>query len=285
MSKRGLGKGLGALIAINETTDQMVKEIPLRQIEPNPAQPRKEFKEENMAELAASLKLHGVLQPILVRPAGMDHYYIIAGERRFRAAQQAGFDRIPCLIQECTDQESAERALIENIQRSELSPLEEGQAYARLIDEYGLTQEQVARRVGKNRPFVTNLLGIIKLPERILDLLRNDKLSVGHLKLFLGLEDSSLQILVAEKAAKDGLSVRATEDLIRNLRDEHVKIANRGQEIIAADPLLNIAQKLSSVMQTKVAVKGNASRGKIQIEYYSKDELNRLLELWRIEID
>jgi ParB family chromosome partitioning protein len=151
VSKKGLGRGLGALITERETESSEIKEIMLADILPNPGQPRREFDEEKLAELANSIREHGLLQPILVKPEG-NRYYIIAGERRFRASKMAGLDRINCIVRDCSDQEMTEKALIENIQRADLSPVEEGRAYARLIEEYGLTQEQVAKRVGKGSP-------------------------------------------------------------------------------------------------------------------------------------
>jgi len=282
VSKKGLGKGLNALISEGGAIEQKVKEIPLNQIESNPAQPRKTFLDESLTELAESIKQHGLLQPILVRSAGLEHYYIIAGERRYRAAEIAGLHRIACLVQECTERESAERAIIENIQRDDLSPLEEGAAYARLIEEYGLTQEQIAQRVGKSRPAITNLLNVIRLPERVLQLMRENKLFLGHAKLLLGFDTPSQQVFIAEKAAAENLSVRETETFISNMREEKAtpkKLKKKRTE------LSDVAERLSSSFQTKVSIRGNDSRGRIEISYYSKEELNRLLELWKIEVE
>jgi ParB family transcriptional regulator, chromosome partitioning protein len=280
VSKKALGRGLEALIG-NTETESGIREIDLERIKPNPAQPRKDFDSESLAELSSSLKSHGLLQPILVRPID-NHYIIVAGERRYRAALQAELKKIPCIIQDCTEQEMAERALIENIQRADLSPVEEGMAYARLMKEYGLTQEQVSERVGKGRATIANLLRVIQLPERILQLIRENKISLGHAKVLLGIKDSSLQVLMADKVAKENLSVRELETLLQKLseRPSH-KINPRKYP-----PLFSqVEDKLRTSFQTKVRVKGDTGRGKIEIEYFSEEELNRLLDLWNIQIE
>ncbi|MEL1134895.1 ParB/RepB/Spo0J family partition protein [Desulfitobacterium sp. THU1] len=282
MSKKALGRGLEALIGAEPMENESSsREIELEKIKPNPDQPRKGFDQEGLEELAASLKVHGLLQPILVQ-ARDDEYIIIAGERRFRAAKLAGLSKIPCLIQSGSEQELAEKALIENIQRSDLSPVEEGMAYARLIQEYGLTQEQVAERVGKGRPTIANLLRVIQLPEPILRLIQESKLSLGHAKVLLGLKDTSLQVLLAQKVAKDNLPVRELENLILKYTDQ-IESPKPPKKI---PPVFNqIEDKLRSSFQTKVKLKGKPERGKIEIEYFSEEEFNRLLELWHIRVD
>ncbi|HEY8911485.1 MAG TPA: ParB/RepB/Spo0J family partition protein [Desulfosporosinus sp.] len=281
MSKKALGRGLQALLSDDLGDHPSIKEIPISDIVPNPEQPRKEFDPQTLRDLADSILVHGLLQPILVRPFG-EQYSIIAGERRLRAAKMAGLTKIAVIVQQCTEQEMAERALIENIQRADLSPVEEGMAYARLIDDYGMTQELVAQRVGKARATVANLLRVILLPEAVLDLLRDAKISLGHGKVLLGIKDTSLQVLVAQKAAKDQLSVRQTEELI-------VKLSERTETNKPArsySPILhNVEDRLRTSFQTKVLLKGDSKRGKIEIQYFSEDELNRLLELWNIRID
>lgn len=281
MSKKGLGRGLQALLSDELGDGLSVKEIPISDIEPNPDQPRKEFDLQALNDLADSLREHGLLQPILVRPVG-ERYCIIAGERRLRAAKIAGFTKIESIVQLCSDQEMAERALVENIQRANLSPLEEGMAYNRLIEEYGLTQELVAQRVGKARTTVANLLRVILLPEVVLELLRNEKISLGHAKVLLGIKDTSLQVLTAQKAAKEQLSVRETEDLINRLTEKTEKIKPSREYSFL---LHNIEERLQTSFQTKVILKGDSKRGKIEIQYFSEEELNRLLELWNIPID
>ncbi|TGE36542.1 ParB/RepB/Spo0J family partition protein [Desulfosporosinus fructosivorans] len=281
MSKKALGRGLQALLSDELEDNPSIKDVPISDIIPNPEQPRKDFDIEGLNELAESLRIHGLLQPVLVRPVG-EHYCIIAGERRLRAAKIAGFSKIACIVQVCTDQEMAERALIENIQRADLSPIEEGLAYSRLIEEYGMTQELVAQRVGKARTTVANLLRIILLPKVVLDLLRDEKISLGHAKILLGLKDSTIQVLTAQKAAKEQLSVRETESLINHLTD-NVKRTSPPRE--SSSLFHNVEDRLRTSFQTKVQLKGDLKRGKIEIQYFSEEELNRLLELWNIRID
>ncbi|HVJ49117.1 ParB/RepB/Spo0J family partition protein [Desulfitobacterium sp.] len=282
MSKKALGRGLSALISEDPIlADSGIRRISMSSISPNPDQPRKDFDPETLQELSASIKTHGLLQPILVKPVG-DNYIIVAGERRFRAAQLLEMEQIPCLVHECSDQEMAERALVENIQRSDLSPVEEGLAYARLIQEYGLTQEQIAERVGKGRTTIANLLRVIQLPERILQLIREEKLSLGHAKVLLGIKDSSLQVLLAEKAARENISVRELEALLIKMTDSPkiAPVKNKHTNLLAP-----VEDKLRTSFQTKVRLKGDSHRGKIEIEFYSEEELNRLLELWNIQIE
>ncbi len=283
MSKKALGRGLEALIGPESGVKNTgVQEIDIVRIHPNPDQPRKDFDPESLNELASSLQTHGLLQPILIKPYEED-YVIVAGERRYRAAQLADLNKIPCIIQDCTEQEMAERALVENIQRSNLSPVDEGMAYARLMKEYGLTQEQVSERVGKNRSTIANLLRVIQLPERVLQLIRESKVSLGHAKVLLGLKDTSLQVLLAEKAGKENLSVRELEALILKLTDKPVQrtVVHR-----TSSPLFNqVEDKLRSSFQTKVRLKGDTERGKIEIEFFSEEEFNRLLELWNIQVE
>jgi ParB family chromosome partitioning protein len=281
VSKKALGRGLQALLSDEFGENPAIKEIAISDIIPNPEQPRKEFDPQALNELADSLLVHGLLQPVLVRPVG-EHYCIIAGERRLRAAKIAGFTKIAVIVQVCTDQEMAERALIENIQRADLTPVEEGFAYARLIEEYGMTQELVAQRVGKARTTVANLLRVILLPKVVLELLREDKISLGHAKILLGIKDTTIQVLTAQKAAKDQLSVRETEDLINRLTEKTIKTKTQRERSILFH---NVEDRLRASFQTKVQIKGDLSRGKIEIQYFSEEELNRLLELWNVRID
>lgn len=282
MPKKALGRGLGALISEDLSRDDSgIREIKLDKIYPNPDQPRKEFDSESLQELSSSIKTHGLLQPILVKPDG-DNFIIVAGERRFRAAQIIEMKQISCIVQECSEQEMAERALVENIQRSNLSPIEEGLAYTRLMKEYKLTQDQIAERVGKGRTTIANLLRVIQLPERILQLIRNEKLSLGHAKVLLGIKDSSLQVLLAEKAARENLSVRDLEALFIRMTDDSKSIKVKEKVL---SPWSSVEDKLRTSFQTKVRLKGDKQRGKIEIEFFSEEELNRLLELWNIQID
>lgn len=281
MSKKALGRGLQALLSDELGENPSIREISISDIIPNPDQPRKDFDPQALNELADSLLAHGLLQPVLVKPVG-EYYCIIAGERRLRAAKIAGFTKISVIVQVCSDQEMAERALIENIQRADLSPVEEGFAYARLIEEYGMTQELVAQRVGKARTTVANLLRVIMLPKVVLDLLRDDKISLGHAKILLGLKDSTIQVLTAQKAAKEHLTVRETEDIVNRLAENVQKAKNLREH---STLFHNIEDRLRTSFQTKVHLKGDLIRGKIEIQYFSEEELNRLLELWNIRID
>jgi len=281
VSKKALGRGLQALLSDELGENPSVKEIAISNIIPNPGQPRKEFDPIALNELADSLLVHGLLQPVLVRPVG-EHYCLIAGERRLRAAKIAGFTKISVIVQVCSDQEMAERALIENIQRADLTPIEEGLAYARLIEEFGMTQELVAQRVGKARATVANLLRVIQLPESILELLRTNRIYLGHAKILLGLKDASVQLLTAQTAADKQLSVRETEDLVGELSE----LTKKPKTPLEHSPLFhNIEDRLRTSFQTKVQMKGDLKQGKIEIQYFSEEELNRLLELWNIRID
>ncbi|MDA8226580.1 MAG: ParB/RepB/Spo0J family partition protein, partial [Desulfitobacterium hafniense] len=191
--------------------------------------------------------------------------------------------KIACIVQSCSEQEMAERALIENIQRDNLNPVEEGFAYAKLIEEYGLTQDEVAKRVGKGRPTISNLLRITQLPDPVLLLLRSDKLSLGHAKVLASLSDSSLQVLFAQKIAKEQLSVRETEEMIKSIGD---RTSTKKNTIPKTPTELNeVEDKLRVAFQTKVRLKGEKTRGKIEIEYFSEEELNRLLDMWKVIID
>lgn len=280
MSKRALGKGLQALLSDELGDNPSIREIAITDIIPNPDQPRRDFDPQALNELADSLLVHGLLQPVLVRPVG-ERYCIIAGERRLRAAQIAGFTKISVIVQVCSDQEMAERALIENIQRADLTPVEEGFAYARLIKEYGMTQDLVAQRVGKARATVANLLRVIQLPSEVLELMSEEKLSLGHAKVLLGIKEPSIQVITAQKAADEQLSVRETEDIINSLT-EIVKRPKPSRERPAQ--FRNVEDRLRTSFQTKVQLKGDLQRGKIEIQYYSEEELNRLLELWNVRI-
>lgn len=296
MYKKGLGRGLGALITERETESNEIKEILLTDIYPNPDQPRRAFDEEKLQELADSIKEHGLLQPILVKPDG-NRYHIVAGERRYRASRLAGLDRINCIVKSCTELEMTERALIENIQRDDLSPVEEGMAYARLISEYGMTQEQVAKRVGKARSTITNLLRVTQLPEEILIQISLGHLSLGHAKVLLTLDETGEQIRIAEQIIRENFSVREIENILqRGKESENRRLESsepkpdtkkkKPKQMIARDydPLNDLEEKLQSSFQTKVLIKGNQEKGKIEIEYFTKEELQRLLEKWEVEL-
>jgi ParB family chromosome partitioning protein len=279
MKSKGLGRGLRALIPEAETpVDGEIVEIPLGRIEPAPFQARREFDEDALAELAASIAEYGVMQPVVVRPLGGERYQLIIGERRWRASQQAGLEKIPALVRDADDLVSSEMMLVENLQREDLNPLEEANAYKRLTEEFQLTQEEIARRVGKSRPVIANSLRLLQLPEEILDLLNRGLLSAGHAKVLLGLETGARQSALAQQIVARKLSVRETErdaQRIQQVRAPHSAAnAGPGRDV----EMESLEERLRQILGTKVKISSGRRSGKIEIEYYTKDELNRLLE-------
>jgi ParB family chromosome partitioning protein len=278
MQKQALGKGLGALIPDLSTLDDRGKkalgitEIELDKIIPNEYQPRKVFNDDKMNELAASIREQGVIQPVIVHKAGTG-YQLIAGERRWRASRLAGLKTIPALVKEATKRELLEMALIENIQREDLNPLEAAEAYKRLQDEFKLTQEDLAKRVGKERSTVTNFLRILHLPKEVKQELASGALGMGHAKALLSLERGRDQILAAALIVKKGLSVREAEALASRLKNPpKQKKVNQSQELHAVE------EKLKKSLGTKVSIIAKAKGGRIVIEYYTPEELDRILE-------
>ena len=278
MQKVALGKGLGALIPDLSVLDEKerkslgVIEVELDKIIQNEYQPRKNFNDEKLKELAASIKEQGVIQPIIIHRVGSG-YQLIAGERRWRASRLAGFKTIPCIIKDATKREFLEMSLIENIQREDLNPLETAEAYKRLQDEFKLTQEDLARRVGKERSTVTNSLRILGLPQEVKHALATGAISMGHAKALLSLERSREQIQLAALIVKKGLSVRDAEALASRLTNPiKKKKANVSHE------LKSVEEKLRKALGTKVNVSPKAKGGRIVIDYYSPDELERILE-------
>jgi ParB family chromosome partitioning protein len=281
MTRKVLGRGLSALLS--ETTTQVsedLKEIDIDIIEPNNLQPRTRFDEAQLEELAQSIKANGIVQPILVRRIGGEKYQIVAGERRWRAAQRAGLQKVPAVIREVPDDRMLELALIENIQRQELNAIEEAHAYKRLIETLGLTQETVAQRVGRDRTFVTNYLRLLRLPEDIQQLVEEKKISMGHARALLGLDDVNKQRELALNIVEHSLSVRETERAIKRI------IANNEQQeeivpVKVTDPNYRVAEdKLRRRFGTKVRILPNSSGagGKIEIQYYNDQDLQRLYE-------
>ena len=287
MASRGLGKGLDRLIpAGTENKIESVREekkpetiVKITKVEPNREQPRKNFDEDALQELADSIKQFGLLQPILVQDK-KDHYEIIAGERRWRASKLAGLKEIPVIIKNYTDQEIVEIALIENIQREDLNPIEEALAYKRLLTEFSLKQDEVAERVSKSRTAVTNSIRLLKLNEKVQQMLIDDMISTGHARALLAIEDQEMQYTIAQKIFDEKLNVRDVEKLVKNL-DKPEKPKKQSEENPALDAIYNdISEKLKQRLSTKVVVnhKGKGA-GKIEIEFYSHDDLDRLLEL------
>ncbi|MBO5371471.1 MAG: ParB/RepB/Spo0J family partition protein [Lachnospiraceae bacterium] len=287
--KKGLGKGIDSIIpqkiAIEEVTDASKDAVmvDILKVEPNREQPRKNFDEDALLELSDSIKQFGILQPILVQDK-KEYYAIIAGERRWRAAKLAKLKEVPVIIKDLTDQEIVEISLIENIQREDLNPIEEAFAYKRLIDEFHLKQDEVAERVSKSRTAVTNSMRLLKLSEKVQQMLIDEMLTMGHARALLGIEDAEKQYSVAQKVFDEKLNVRETEKLVKKLQTEKDNVKTEKENPI--DPKLeiiyqNLEEKMKTILGTKVVInKKNAQKGKIEIEYYSSDELDRIVELF-----
>lgn len=276
MSKRGLGKGLSALIpSAGQEVGGEVLELGIREISPNPLQPRTDINDEQISELADSIRKVGVLQPIIVRPEGAS-YQIIAGERRWRAAQLAGLERVPVRVMATTETEALALALIENLQREDLNPIEEARGYRRLINEYSMTQSELADRVSKSRSAVTNTLRLLDLPEDIQELLYDGKLSAGHARAILSVADDDRRHTLARKCVDEGLSVREAENL--------AKLLAAGASIHAQRPVTPksykvVARKLRRLLMTNVRVRQTANKGKIEIDFQDEAELERITRL------
>lgn len=272
MQRRALGKGLGALIPEAEiNTGAYVKEITIERIIPGDHQPRKSFNEKSIAELAASIKDKGVLQPIIVRRHNED-YQIIVGERRWRAAKLAGLRSIPSIIRDASDAETMEIALIENIQRQDLNPLEEAEAYKRLIEEYKLTQEELATRIGKDRSSIANYLRLLKLPKEIKEDLISGNLSMGHARALLALDSSTNQIRLRNEIVKRKMSVRLAEKAVRKYKSKK-KIG-----VESTPEIESIREAMMIALGTKVRVVGTLKGGRVEIDYYSAEDLERIYD-------
>ena len=289
--KKGLGmKGLGINALINSELEDMsrktegdaVLELDLDMIEPNRKQPRKHFDEAALEELAASLKTYGMIQPVVVKKNG-DYYELIAGERRWRAAKIAGLEKIPVVVKDWEEGEAFEAALVENLQREDLNPIEEAESYQRLQEEFLLSQEQIAQKVGKSRSAVTNSLRLLQLDPRVRNFVVENKLSGGHARALLAIEDGELQFELAEYVIEEGLSVRAVETLVKDRLQKAEDAAEEEEALPKPDERIYraIEDDLKSVFSTKVKLKplGKRNKGKIEIEYYSDEDLERLLAL------
>lgn len=308
MAKRtGLGKGLGAIFGDevmesaaeeqearhqakekkvqesekNEADSEAGKELMVKvtAIEPNRDQPRKDFNEEAMGELAESMKQYGVLQPLLVQKKG-DYYEIIAGERRWRAAKLAGLKEVPVVIREYTKQQSMEIALIENVQREDLNPIEEAKAYQRLIQEFELKQEEIAARVGKNRVTITNSMRLLKLDDRVQDMLIQNMITGGHARALLAVEDGQVQFNLAQRIAAENLSVREIEKIVKSLSKKKEPKEKKTEDESLALIFRDLEERMKSAMGTKVSInRKDKNKGRVEIEYYSESELERIVEL------
>ncbi len=283
MTRRsGLGRGLDALLPAGESNDgpqiRSGSVARVDDISPNPRQPRRAFDDQGLEELATSIRELGVLQPLLVRPVASG-YELIAGERRFRAAQLAGLREVPILEVETDDRGSLERALVENIHREDLNPIEEASAYRQLLDEGGLTQEALARRLGRNRVTIANSLRLLDLPTDIQRMLAERSLSGGHARALLGLQGSPFQRRLAQRVAQEGLSVRETEDLVRRYSAMVETSPKASRERARPPQIVETQRALTDRLQTKVRVDMGARKGKIVIDFVSLDELKRLLDI------
>ncbi len=276
--QRGLGKGLEALFADNSTEGaQGTVTLNLNEIEPNREQPRKRFDEEALTQLAESIREHGVLQPLLVKPQPSGSYLLVAGERRWRAARMAGLTEVPVIIRELSEQEAMEIALIENLQREDLNPIEEAQGYKELMDSFGFTQDQVAKRVGKSRSAVANALRLIGLPKEIFPLLENGSLSAGHARALLSLGDEAEMIETARLAVEKNLTVR---DLEKKAQGKRKKVTSSvSQKAFSRDSYFDEMEiALKETLHRKVKILSEGEKGCLQIEFYSREELRDLAE-------
>ena len=293
--KSGLGKGLDSLITdkVGKNTTVKVKTeekeatdgvmLNINKVEPNRDQPRKNFDEDALLELAESIKQFGILQPLLVQKKD-DYYQIVAGERRWRAAKMAGIKEVPVIIKQLSDQEIMEISLIENIQRENLNPIEEAHAYKRLLNEFNLKQDEVAERVSKSRTAVTNSMRLLKLNEKVQQMVIDEMLTTGHARALLGIDDQEKQFLVAQKIFDEKLSVRDTEKLVKKLQKEKKEKKDGSDqkdeklEAIYRD----LEEQIKQIFGTKVYIKQkNEKEGKVEIEYYSQDELDRIVDMFR----
>ncbi|WP_269477932.1 ParB/RepB/Spo0J family partition protein [Hominibacterium faecale] len=286
---RGLGKGLDALFSTSEIDTKKINSekadeiraqgiefIDINDIKPNENQPRKVFDDVKLQELANSIKEHGLIQPVILRQAKKG-YEIVAGERRWRACRKAGLKEIPCMIKELTDEQNMLVAIIENMQREDLNPIEEAEGLNQMISSFGMTQEEVSKSVGKSRPYITNSLRLLKLPQEVRDMVSEGKLTTGHARAIAGIGDRERQIQLAEYVIKEELSVREVERLIKEQHSSKKKNPRRKAEKSA--DVKRVEEDLKHIMGTKVSLNQSGRKGKIEIEYYSRDELERLIEL------
>lgn len=278
-SQKGLGRGLGALLGDfdqDAAEDSAYKLLPLHRVEPNPDQPRQDFDEEELAALAESIRVHGVLQPLTVRETGGGYYQIIAGERRWRASRMAGLTDVPAIVIEADDRKAKELALIENLQRQDLNSVEEALGYQSLMNEFGLTQEEAAQRVGKSRPAVANALRLLTLDEKVLDMLRAGELTAGHAKAILMLKSEKKQLEAAQKIANLGLSVRQAELLCKNMSKEQPE--KKEPAAFQVDYVRECEKTLSKHLGRGVRIINGKRKGRFELEFYGQDDLQTLLD-------
>ena len=281
--KSGLGRGLDALMgspsSLLENSDNSgITMLPIAKVEANAAQPRKQFDPEALDDLADSIATHGILQPITVRRLQSGYYQIISGERRWRAARQAGLREVPVIVIEADDRKVMELALIENLQREDLNSMEEAAGYRKLMDEFGLTQEECAERVGKSRSAVANALRLLNLPEPIQAMVEDGRLSAGHARCLVSIADPALQQSIAEKVAGEELSVRQTEALVKKLTAPEKPVKTEKKDPLGVDYAAVAAKELGDKLGRKVKIVTGKRKGKLELEYYGVDDLNDLLD-------
>ncbi len=274
---KGLGKGINALFNTVDSNEETVEEIKIKELRPNPYQPRKTFDEDALSDLKESIQQHGVLQPIIVRKS-IKGYDIVAGERRFRAAQQAGLTTIPAIVREFSETLMREIALLENLQREDLSPLEEAEAYASLLDHLSVTQEELAKRLGKSRPHIANHLRLLTLPDEVQKLIADGTLSMGHGRTLLSLKNKNKLAPLVKKIVDEGLNVRQVEKLVQQL-NENVPRETKKKEAPKDRMLKERESFLQNYFGTSVTIKKQKKKGKIEIEFLSNEDLERILEL------
>jgi len=275
---KGLGKGLDSLFSnVKLEEEEIVQEVNIKELRPNPYQPRKIFSDEAIEELKQSILEHGILQPLIVRKS-IKGYEIVVGERRYRAAKMAGLDIVPVVVRDLNDQQMMELAVLENLQREDLTPIEEGAAYQMLMDQLHITQEQLAKRLGKSRPHIANHVRLLSLPKEIQQLIIDGKLSMGHGRALLGLKKKDKIKPVVDKVIKEHLNVRQLEQLVNNL-NKNVPRETKNQKEKKDIFLIEQETYLRERFGTTVNIKQSKNKGKIEIQFFSKDDLNRILEI------
>lgn len=277
---KGLGKGLDAFFpSMQPEKEEVVKEVSVKELRPNPYQPRKVFDKEAIEELKSSILEHGILQPIIVRKS-IKGYEIVVGERRYRAAKEAKLEKVPVVIRELTEQQMMELAVLENLQREDLSPIEEASAYQLLMEKLSITQEQLAKRLGKSRPHIANHIRLLSLPPKIQELISDGKISMGHGRALLGLRQKEKIALLVEKILKEGLNVRQLEQLIQNINENvsrETKKPKQEKNVFIRTQESYLRERFGTTVNIKQ--NKNKDKGKIEIEFFSKDDLERILEL------
>ncbi len=286
-NKKGLGRGINALFADfdeEKEADEKVEELQLDEIRPNPYQPRKNFDEENLKDLSDSIRKNGVFQPIIVRKSSVMGYEIIAGERRFRASKLAGKDSIPAIVRAIDDEQMMEVAVLENLQREDLSPLEEAEAYSTLMKNLKITQSELSERLGKSRPYIANYLRLLDLPREVKAFVQDGKLSMGQARTLLALKDKDKLVELAKKTVKENYTVRQLEQIVNDMNGKKKVKKDRKKKL--SPYLLQSQDRLQEKFGTKVAIKANekTGRGKIEINYLSTEDFNRILDVLNIEL-